>query len=64
MIMGLNSATADYACLWCKVHKHNRWDRRKGLNLYDEEGQKRTLEEIEDLFHKKSNNFSCIHTPD
>ena len=24
MILGLNSANADYACLWCKIHKDNR----------------------------------------
>lgn len=24
MVMGMNSATADYACVWCKVHKDNR----------------------------------------
>jgi len=26
MIMGLNSATADYAYLWCKIFKEERWD--------------------------------------
>ena len=25
MIMGINSATGDYACLWCKIHKDDRW---------------------------------------
>ncbi|CAB4024927.1 Hypothetical predicted protein, partial [Paramuricea clavata] len=29
MMLGLSSATADYACLWCKVHKDNRWDTSK-----------------------------------
>ena len=29
MIMGLNSATADYACLWCEIHKQFRWDTSK-----------------------------------
>ena len=25
IIMGLNSASSNYACLWCKVHKHSTW---------------------------------------
>ena len=31
MIMGLNSATADYACLWCEIRKQFRWDTSKDL---------------------------------
>ena len=34
MIMGLKSATADYACLWCKIHKGYRWDTSKPCNHY------------------------------
>ena len=46
MIMGLNSATADYACLWCKIHKDDRWDISKPADHYNKEPLKRTLDEI------------------
>ncbi|KAK2550890.1 hypothetical protein P5673_028411 [Acropora cervicornis] len=29
MIMGMNSVTADYAYLWCKIFKEERWDTSK-----------------------------------
>ena len=34
MIMGMNSATADYACLWCKMF---RWDTSKPSDYYNKE---------------------------
>ena len=47
--MGINSATANFACLWCNVQKQNRWDTRE------------PLEEIKNLCQKKCGNFGCIH---
>ena len=29
LIMGLNGATANYACVWCKIHKNGRWNLRE-----------------------------------
>lgn len=63
MIMGINSATANFACLWCKVHKQNRWDTSKSCYFFHEDDQKRTLEEIKNLCQKKGDNFGCIHPP-
>ena len=63
MIMGLNSATANYACLWCKIHKESRWDTSKCCNFYHEVDQKRTLEEMKHMCQKKNDNFGCIHPP-
>ena len=64
MIMGLNSATANYSCLWCKIHKQNRWDTSKSCYFFHEDGQKRTLEEInKNLCQEKCDNFGCIHPP-
>ena len=62
MIMGINSATADYACLWCKIHKDNRWDTSKPFSHYNDVPQWRTLEEIKQMCHSKDN-FGCIHKP-
>ena len=60
MILGLSSATADYACLWCKIHKDFRWDTSKPMNYYNEEPI--TLEEMKKHCHSKDN-FGCIHEP-
>lgn len=35
MIMGMNSVTADYACLWCKIFKGERWDTSKPSDYYN-----------------------------
>lgn len=36
MIMGMsNSVTADYACLWCKIFKEERWDTSKPSDYYN-----------------------------
>ena len=63
MIMGLNSATANYSSLWCKIHKQNRWDTSKSCYFFHEDGQKRTLEKIKNLCQEKCDNFGCIHPP-
>lgn len=63
MIMGLNSATADYACLWCEIHKQFRWDTSKDLLFYNKEPLKRIMDRIKDLCQCKSSNFGCINLP-
>ena len=62
MILGLSSATADYACVWCKIHKDDRWDTSKPIHHYNKEPMRRTLEEIKTLCSSKDN-FGCIHEP-
>ena len=43
VIMGLSSATANYACLWCNTNKADRWDTSHPFDLYCKEPLKRTL---------------------
>ena len=62
MIMGINSATADYACVWCKIHKDNRWDTSKPFSHYNEAPQWRNLEEIKKMCHSKDK-FGCVNEP-
>ena len=61
MIMGLKEATSDYACVWCKIHKIQRWDMTKDLDFYNSGELKRTSQEIR-YFHG-SKKFCCIHPP-
>ena len=61
MAMGMNGATSDYACLWCKVNKLLRWDTSKGINFYSDGVMKGTLEEIKHCQTK--NEYSCRDYP-
>ena len=62
MMLGLSSATADYACLWCKVHKDNRWDTSKGMDFYNQEPNRRTLKDIIKCLESEDC-FSCKNKP-
>ncbi len=61
MLLGLAAATSDYACLWCKIHKDDRWDTSKDMNFYSRGSKQRTLEDIKACLQSKS--FSCINEP-
>ena len=61
MTTGLKGATSDYACLWCKIHRLQRWDMSKDLDFYNTGELKRTLQEIRHF--QSSNKFCCIHPP-
>lgn len=61
MIMGLNGAAANHSCLWCLIHKDDRWDTSKPLNYYNEEPFKRTLDGIKTNHDSKTH--GCIHPP-
>ena len=63
MVMGLSGATSTYACLWCKIHKDERWEMSQPKDFYCTVPMKRTLQEIKDMSKLKTNNFCCIHEP-
>ena len=62
MVMGLNSANAEYACLWCEIHKDLRWDTSKDLLFYTAP-LKRTLESIKKQCKCNKSKFGCINPP-
>ena len=63
MIMGMNSATADYACLWCTIFKEDRWDTSKPSDNYIKVPLKRDLQEIKRLCQCSKDNYGCINEP-
>jgi len=62
IIMGLNSAIADFSCLWCLIHKNDRWDTSKPMDYYNTNTMKRTIEDIKAKC-KETENYGCIHEP-
>jgi len=65
IIMGLSGATSDYACLWCKIHKVERFDMSKYRELYNTTPIARTLSEIQDMcsLPQSQCRYSCTRKP-
>lgn len=63
MVMGQNSANAEYACPWCEIHKDLRWDTNKDLLFYKTAPLKRTLETIKKQCKCNKSNFGCSNPP-
>ncbi|XP_028516288.1 uncharacterized protein LOC114575505 [Exaiptasia diaphana] len=61
LIMGMKGATADYACIWCTIHKSNRHDMSKPEKFYLQEENARTLNKIKEDY--KTRKLSCEHQP-
>ena len=61
----MKGATSNFACLWCKVHKENRWQMDKDLDYYNSPPIQHTLEEVIGMANKKgtTNKFSCDNEP-
>lgn len=50
ILMGLRNAKSDYACLWCKIFKLDRFDMTKDRDFYNTFPNCRTLKEVIDAF--------------
>ena len=61
LTMGLSGATSAYACLWCLIHKLERWDTSERIEYYNSEEMKRTLAHIKSML--PLNKFSVINKP-
>ena len=62
LMMGLSGASSNHACVWCKIHKDQRWDMHHDLDYYNSPPMQRTLEEMHNLAGKKKN-YCCVHAP-
>ena len=66
MVCGLDSATSQYACIWCKCPKQQRYDMTMTWSLTDPVKGARTIEEIKEKskFGKTSKyRFNCSREP-
>ena len=65
LVCGLESATSEYACIWCKCPKRQRWDMSLTWSFDSERGG-RTTDEIIDkskLAKSSKNRFNCCRPP-
>lgn len=59
--LGLCSATGNYACPWCIVHKDSRLDISKSKDHYNADGLRRTYKSIS--MHCDTKSFGCKNKP-
>lgn len=53
VIMGLSGATSIHSCLWCLIHKLDRWDTSKPIEHYQSVEMKSTLAHIKSMLAQK-----------
>ena len=63
MVLGLQNATCNHACIWCKVHKDGRWNMSHDHRHFNEGPLRRTMKEIKEMASKSKNNYCCVRQP-
>ena len=62
-VLGLQNATSNHSCIWCKIHRESRWDMSFNLSDYNEMPLKHTSNEIMTIAGKGKNNYCCVNQP-
>jgi len=62
-ITGIDSASANYACIWCKCPAIERHDSSIKWSMFDPECGARTIEENNTLGAKRVKKFNVSHPP-
>ena len=66
LVCGLESASSDHACIWCKCPKLKRWDMSVTWSMSDPEKGGRTTEEIAEkaqLPKSSKHRYNCSKAP-
>ena len=66
VICGVEAATSEYACVWCKCPKCQRWDMSLEWSITDPAKGARTIEVIAEkgkLGKTSKNRFNCSQAP-
>ena len=59
IMLGLNSATGNYSCAWCTIHKDDRWKMDHEFNYFNSPPLTRTLQDIKEMSKSRKNNGCC-----
>ncbi len=64
-VTGIDSASSNYACIWCKCSQAERFDMEKEWSISDKEAGARTVEETVTLAHarRSQNRYNVSHVP-
>ena len=60
-VCGIGFANQDYACIWCKCPRLQRWDTSKTWSIRDTSMDARTVKEIAE--HSQRKEFNCKFPP-
>ena len=63
IMLGLNGATANYACAWCKIHKDDRWKTDEHFTYFNSKPLSRSLQEMREMSKKSKDNYACCKEP-
>ena len=63
VMLGLNGATANYACAWCKIHKDDRWKTDQHFSYFNSEPLSRSLPEMKKMSKISKDNYGCCKEP-
>ena len=64
LLMGLTGATSNYSCVWCKLHKNERWNMKYELDHCNKKDLRRKINEIHEYASKKTKeNYCCKNAP-
>ena len=61
MVLGMSGATSNHACIYCTVHKNDRFDMSKDETLYNVPPLSRTNEDL--VKCALAHSHSCVHKP-
>ena len=62
-MLGMNGATANYACAWCKVHKTDRWKMDQHYSDFNSKPLGRSLQEMRELSTRSNDSYGCCKEP-
>ena len=62
-MLGLNGATANYACAWCKIQKDDRWKTDQHVSYFNSKPLSRSLQELKEMSKKSTDDYGCCKEP-
>ena len=62
-MLGLNGATANYACAWFKIQKDDRWKTDPHFSYFNSKPLSRSLQELKEMSKKSTDDYGCCKEP-
>ena len=62
-MLGLNGATANYACAWCKIQKDDRWKTDQHFSYFNSKPLSRYLQELKEMSKNQRMIMAAVRNP-